>query len=164
MRPGDAAHAVGWITGRRDRALRFVCVLHEGKEQRLRAGIHRPLDHHHVVPRRAHDRLRRRSCDRLQDADHLRRVDRRVLHVDDQKVEAYRRQRFGGRRRSTHQPCADGRLARGDRALELIDRHFHEPISRKKSGTVWEERKINRKQVEKSLAESGRIIVAGVYT
>ena len=125
MRSGDAAHAVRRIARVGDRAPRLVGVLHERQQQRLRAGIERALDHHHVVPRRAHDRLRRRPGDRPQDVDHLRRVDRRVLHVDDEKVEPGAAERLRGRRRAASEPRAERRAAGCDRALELIDRKIH---------------------------------------
>ena len=96
MHGGDAADAVGRITRVRDRALRLLGVLHERDEQRLRAGIEQALDQHHVVPRRPHDRGRRRPRHRAQHVGDLRRVDRRVLGVDDEKIEAGAAERFGG--------------------------------------------------------------------
>ena len=66
------------------------------------------------------DRRRGRARDRAQDLDHLRRVDRHVLHVDDDEVEADGAEGLGRRRRGAHQPGADLRLAGCDRVLEGV--------------------------------------------
>ena len=45
-----------FVTRVRDGAPRFVGVLHKRHQKRLRADVEQALDHHHVVPRRTHDR------------------------------------------------------------------------------------------------------------
>jgi len=125
MGAGDAAYSGRRIARARHGAARLVGVLHERKEKRRRSGIHRALDHHHVVPRRPDDCLRRSSGDRPEQADHLGHVDRHVLHVDDEKIEAGATERFGGRRRSAHEPRAHRRLPGRDGALEEVRGKIH---------------------------------------
>ena len=125
LRAGDAAHAVGRVAGVGHRPPRLAGVLHEREHQRLRAGVERALDHHHVVPRHAGHRRRRRAGDGAQDVDHLRRVDRHVLHVDDDEVEAGAAHRLRGGRRGGHQPGAELALAGGDGVLEMIAGQVH---------------------------------------
>jgi len=126
MHGSDAAHAFGRIAGVRHCAARLLRVLHERNQQRLRADIEQAFDHDHIVPRRPDDGCGRRAGNRAEDVGHLRRIDRRVLGVDDQKIESGAAERFGCRGGSADQPRAVRRRTGSQRALERIDGHVHD--------------------------------------
>src|SRR5712692_10866905 len=122
-RAGKAADALRRIARRRDGAPRFFGRLHEGKEQRARADVEQALDDHRLVPGHAHHRLGGAALGGAQMMRDVRQLVGRMLHVEEQPVEAGACRDFGRRRAGEAHPQADLRRARSKRALEAILRH-----------------------------------------
>ena len=121
----ESAHALRRIACGRDRLLRFLLGLHVGNEQRLRADVEEALDHHRVVPRRPHDRVRGAAGRGLQLAVDHRHLVRRVLGVEQQPVVARAGEDLDRQVARQARPQADLLAAGLDRVLERICGKVH---------------------------------------
>ena len=115
MNGGDAAHALGRVFREGDRLAGFLGRLDERDHDRLGAGIEHPLHEHLIVPGETDDRIGRRAADGAQDVSEVRHLDRHMLHIHHEEVEAAVAHRLGRRGRCRHEPGAERRA----RALTL---------------------------------------------
>lgn len=86
---------------------RLLGILHEGQHDGARAGIERALHQHLVVPGEPHHAVCRRAADGAQDMGEIGELDRHMLHVDHEEIEAAIAEGFRRRGRGGHQPGAE---------------------------------------------------------
>src|SRR6185312_13893194 len=117
-RAGKAANALRRIARRRHGAPRLFGRLHERKEQRTRANVEQPLDDHRLVPWHAHDWLGGAALRGAQMMRDVRQLVGRMLHVEQEPVEAGAGRHLRRARAGEAHPQADLLCACGERALE----------------------------------------------